>query len=475
MSDTKLALDKIKVNKATGPDRIPPWALKECSHLLAAPVTAIFNSSLREGVLPKLWKTATIIPVSKKHPPVTIENDIRPISLTPIIAKVFESLVLKWVDYYVKPQIDDKQYGGMAGTCTTDALVEMLHKWYESTDVTGNFVRVLFLDYSKAFDLINHDILLNKMTGMEVPAHLVRWMAAFLLDREQRVKIGNAVSKPGYPNGGFLQGTLSGPKHFLVHINDLQTPCPIYKYVDDSTIFEICNQDMVSVIQDSADLVEQWSCNNDMRINTTKTKEMVICFRRDSTFVDSLPYIYMNGHYIERVSQAKVLGVTISSDLSWNAHVDEIISKARKRVYMIYQLKRAGINQNDLIRIYVSVIRPVVEYACPVWHTNLPKYLSDNIEIIQKRCLKTIFPGYQYENILQMVNLPTLHRRRDELCKVYFAKMKSNDHKLNALLPNGRSVPYSLRVCNKLPIPRAKTNRYKNSLIPWCLEHFQIG
>ena len=100
------------------------------------------------------------------------------------------------------------------GTCTTDALVEMLHKWYESTDVTGNFVRVLFLDYSKAFDLINHDILLNKMVGMEVPANLVRWMAAFLVDREQRLKVGDAVSKPGYPNGGVPQGTLSEPKLF---------------------------------------------------------------------------------------------------------------------------------------------------------------------------------------------------------------------------------------------------------------------
>ena len=156
------------------------------------------------------------------------------------------------------------------------------------------------------------------------------------------------------------------------------------------------------------------------------------------------------------MSQVKVLGVIISSELSWHAHVDEIISKGRKRVYMIYQLKRVGINQNVLIRVYVSAIRPVVEYACPVWHANLPKYLSDNIEIIQKRCLKTIFPGYQCENILQVVNLPTLHRRRDELYRVYFAKMKSNDHKLNALLPNGRSVPYALRLCNKLPIPRAK-------------------
>jgi len=183
------------------------------------------------------------------------------------------------------------------------------------------------------------------MTGIEVPAHLDRWMAAFLLDREQRVKIGDAVSKPGYPNGGVPPRDFIRAKTLLVHINDLQTPCPMYKYVDDSTIFEICNQDMVYVSQDSADLVEQWSCNNDMRINTTNTKEMVMCFRRDRTLVDSLPYIYMNGNYIERVSQAKVFGVTILSDLSWNAHVDEIISKARKKVYMIYQLKRAGINQ----------------------------------------------------------------------------------------------------------------------------------
>ena len=102
-------------------------------------------------------------------------------------------------------------------------------------------------------------------------------------------------------------------------------------------------------------------------------------------------------------------------------------------------------------------------------------YLSKNVEIMQKKCLKTIFTGYPYENILQMVNLPRLHRRRDELCRVYFAKIKSNYHKLNALLRNGRSVPYALRLCNKLPIPRAKTNHYKHSLILWCLEHFHIG
>ena len=187
-------------------------------------------------------------------------------SLTPILAKVFESLGLKWIDICVKPQIDDNQFGGMTGTCTTDVPVEMLHKWYEATDVTGNVVRVLFLDYRKTFDLINQDILIDKLVTMELPTHLVRWVAAFLLDREQRVKIGDAVSRLGYPNGGVPQGTLSGPKHFLVHINDLRTPCHIYTYVDDSTIFEICNQSRVSVIQDSANITAQWSSDNDMRI-----------------------------------------------------------------------------------------------------------------------------------------------------------------------------------------------------------------
>ena len=193
--------------------------MKECSHLLATPVTAICNSCFREGVLPKLWKTTTVIPLSKKHPPVTIGNDVRPTSLTPIIAKVFESLVLKWVDVYVKPQIE---YGGMAGTCTTYALVEMLHKWYESTDVSGNFVRVLFLYYNKAFYLINHDILLNKMTGMEVLAHLFLWMR-YLLDRELRVKIGDCV-KTRVSQWGRSPGDVNSSKTLLVLINDLQTP-----------------------------------------------------------------------------------------------------------------------------------------------------------------------------------------------------------------------------------------------------------
>ena len=119
-----------------------------------------------------------------------------------------------------------------------------------------------------------------------------------------------------------------------------------------------------------------------------------------------VPRVSVHDRYYCRASHpSKVLGVTLSSDLPWNAHVDTIVSKARKRVFTIYQLKRAGIRQCDLLRVYVSVIRPVLEYACPVWHTSLPMYLLDNIETIQKMCLRTKFPGHSYDEGRSISNL----------------------------------------------------------------------
>ena len=179
------ALESVKANKATGPDNIPAWVLRNYANVLAPPLTAIFNNSLREGVLPMECKMANVIPLPKTSPPVSIEKDIRPISLTPIAAKVFESIIMKWVDETIEGGIDAKHFGGISGTSSTDVLVDLVHMWYKATDKLNSYVRVVMLDFSKAFGLINHHLLLDKLQSYGLPAHILRWMATFLLDKAQ--------------------------------------------------------------------------------------------------------------------------------------------------------------------------------------------------------------------------------------------------------------------------------------------------
>ena len=141
-------------------------------------------------------------------------------------------------------------------------------------------------------------------------------MAAFLLERSQRVKIGKHYSQSGLPNGGVPQGTLSGPKCFLVYINYLETPVHLYKYVDDSTLFEVCERNGVSLMQEAVDIAAKWTEENYMKLNKEKSKEMIISFAKNGNFRNTIPNIKIGGMDVEQVDHAKLLGVTISHDLS---------------------------------------------------------------------------------------------------------------------------------------------------------------
>ena len=154
----------------------------------------------------------------------------------------------------IEENINRNQFGGMGGASTTDAIVEMIHRWSEATDKLDQYVRVALLDFSNAFDLINHNILRVKLKQYDLPPHIRRWIASFLLDRTQQVKIWNNFSPPGHPKGEVPQGTLLGPKCFLVYINDLETPVLLYKDVDNSPLFEICHGKSESALQHSVDI-----------------------------------------------------------------------------------------------------------------------------------------------------------------------------------------------------------------------------
>ena len=179
----------------------PSWVLKEFSELLAGPVAAIYNSSLRQGNVPRIWRAAYVSPLPKKKPPEHIETDLRPISLTAVLCKQMEEFVVKWVWDIVQDRVDPNQYGSIKKSSTTHALVDLLHQCYTSTDASKQYARILLLDFSKAFDLINHDILLQKLASFGLPNILMKWIASFLTERTQKVKLCNTQSDWNYIHG----------------------------------------------------------------------------------------------------------------------------------------------------------------------------------------------------------------------------------------------------------------------------------
>ena len=155
----------------------------------------------------------------------------------------------------------------------------------------------------------------------------------------------------------------------------------MWKFADDTTISEIVQPSNVSNLQHVVDHVNKLSHENDLQVNPRKCKEMLTCFKRSPTLFDP---VEVDGLNFERVSSAKVLGITLRNDLKWNDHIEIITLKAAKRLYLLRLLKRAAVSSNDLVLFYCSVIRSVLEYSCQLFHSSLPGYLSVDLERIQR-------------------------------------------------------------------------------------------
>jgi len=175
-----------------------------------------------------------------------------------------------------------------------------------------------------------------------------------------------------------------------------------------------------------------------MVINTSKTQEMVVYFSTQLC-VDDIPLVYINGRHIKRVVSFKLLGVVISSDLTLDAHVSYILSKSSKRIYCISNLCKAGVLMRDIVYSYCSIIRSVLEYACPVWHPGLTSKLSKDIKRVLKRCL--IFPQLSYSEALDKSGLNRLDTRCEEITKQIFRQIKSPTHPLHYLIPHPKKFP----------------------------------
>ena len=236
------------------------------------------------------------------------------------------------------------------------------------------------LDFAKAFDRVGRTTVLKKRANLGLPNFLVRWLTEFLCERRQRVKLGQHLSEWSQVRAGVRQGTLVGPISFLLHINDLQTVVNHVKYVDDSCLWKVCGADgSNSVIQVATDQAVEWSARNLMTINAEKTKEMMISFANKPV---APPPVIVNNTAIERTETVKLLGVVLSNKLDWSDHCAYLHTKGSQRLYLLVLLRRAGVSDHDILRIYTSMIRLVLEYAAPVWHTSLSQEQSERLESV---------------------------------------------------------------------------------------------
>ena len=263
-------------HKASGPDGLSNWVLKEYAEILVTPVQNILNASYSEQKLPSMWKIADVIPLPKVKQVTDPKKELRPISLTSTLSKISEDFI---VSDYIKPAleslVDSNQFGTISGSSTVLALISMIHKWLEATDGNGASVRVLLFDYRKAFDLIDHKSLVNKLKRVNIPNSVINWVIDFLSGRSQRVKLGkDCVSEWGTVPSGVPQGM----------INDLTVPSifNMWKYVDDTTVSENIPKGQQSNSQEAVDAIYDWSKENLFQLNGEKTKELVISFSRDS-------------------------------------------------------------------------------------------------------------------------------------------------------------------------------------------------
>jgi hypothetical protein len=382
--DVQKKLLSLNPQKSAGPDEIKSLILRRCAYQLCTPLYIIFRKAIDSGIIPSDWKCANITPIPKVAASKKV-NDLRPISLTSIPAKIIESLIWEKVIPFLieNNRIGKHQHGALKHRSTVTSLLDSLNRWTEAFDepsVPG--IDVLYLDFQKAFDSVPLRRLLSKLEHAGIRDRLLSFFRAFLLARKQRVVLNGHVSNWKDVVSGIPQGTLSGPFSFLVFIDDLPGSIDNHTtlFVDDVKIDRVIHSrlDCIS-LQNSLDCLQEWC--DDFLLTPKPSKCAVLRIR------PKLDYTYrLRGTPLPVVSKVKDLGVWISSDLKSNCHIDYIEAKANRCIGLI---KRCVLSRSVdvILALFKGLVRPLLEYASSAWS---PVYtgLIERLERVQRRCLR---------------------------------------------------------------------------------------
>ena len=382
----------LKPKTSYGHDNISPKVFKKLYNGLIMPCVHVINLSLSTGIIPDAMKLAKVVPIFKNSGSEEIMKNYRPVSLLPVLSKVLERIVYnRLFEYLIKYKLlHIAQYGFQEGLSTELAILELQDRITKILNDKECCVGV-FMDLSKAFDTLDHNILLKKLNHYGIRGVAHDWFQNYLSNRQQYVCVSNVNSIRSPISCGVPQGSILGPLLFLIYVNDLATVSKLAVTIlfadDTNTIYKSKTyEDLQQIISVDLQKISDWFKANKLALNETKTKFIIFhtCHNKPpSTFV-----VTLNDIELERVDHTKFLGVLIQENLSWKTHVNYISNRVSKAVAILSKLKHY-LPKYALMIIFNSLCLSHISYALSVWGA-APKTITNRIFKLQKKGIRHV-------------------------------------------------------------------------------------
>ena len=399
--------------KAPGPDGITPKILKELASELAPALTLLFQSSINSGCVPLDWRTAHVSPIFKKGERYKPAN-YRPISLTSVPGKLLEHIIVHNVMDFVENNniLCREQHGFRKKRSCVSQLIGLVDEVTHSRE-KGKQTDMLVMDFAKAFDKVSHSLLTHKLQHYGITGNINNWIHNFLRDRRQAVVVDGTTSTFVPVESGVPQGSVLGPCLFLLYINDLPKglTSTVRLFADDTACQkEISKAADQQDLQKDLDLLANWEEKWLMSFHPDKCEVLHFGKRWQTTY-------HLRDHPLKATDDAKYLGVTISSDLSWKKHTNNITTKASKTLgFLRRNLKIGSIAIKD--QAYKTMVRPQLEYACEVWDPHTDNNI-ESLEKIQRRAARWVVNRYRQTSsvgeMLDQLSWTSLEDRRRKI------------------------------------------------------------
>ena len=420
--EIEIDLNNLNKNKPTTDNNIPAKILTEHTELCAPILTKIYGDSVVAGNFPSALKKADIIPGHKKGD-TTLKDNYRPVSILPTVSKIYERNMYKDIDNYMQKYLSPKLCGFRKGYSTQYALIDMIEKWKKALDKSYNVAAVL-TDLSKAFDCINHELIIAKLEAYGFSKSALRYINSYLKDRLQRTKVNDTFSEWSCIISGVPQGSILGPLLFNIYINDLfyfLDENKITNYADDNTPYEIDKHlsDVIIQLENNIIILSKWFTDNYFKMNADKC-QLIVPKNNKEVIVN------IDDKVITNEKSVKLLGIKIDKNLDFEDHVTSLCKKASQKLHALARV--APFIETIKLRILMKAFIESQFSYCPLVWMFHSRNLNNRINRLHERALRISYRDTisSFEELLLIDNSFTIHEKNLQRLATEMYKVKNN-------------------------------------------------